>query len=229
MDRKTLSLLAVILVLCLFSSCSSHPEEALLKRYFSALSLNDNTTLSTMALEPTDISAKSWEILNVSEEVVETFALPKMNKDELDFKKQLEDHVGVTLDARDEWDNAVYEEERARTRAAKRAAQAKADELKVKYDEILGEHKEMQKNYNEAKAAAAREEEIAIFSLGAGELPTIRDFTGEVFKKEVDVKTEGETGVQNYRIYLRRYILQDEATGIHHRGRWIIVKFENLS
>jgi hypothetical protein len=229
MDRKTLSLLAVILVLCFFSSCTSNPEEALLKRYFSALSLNDNTTLSTMALEPTDISADSWEILNVSEEVVEPFALGDMNKNELDFKKQLEDHVGVTLDARDEWDNAVYEGERARTRAARRAANAKADELKVKYDEILAEHKEMQKTYNEAKAAAAKEEEIATFSLGAGELPTIRDFTGEVFKKEVDVKTDGEAGVNNYRIYLRRYILQDEATGIHHRGRWIIVKFENLS
>jgi len=138
MDRKTLSLLAVILVLCFFYSCSSHPEEALLKSYFSALSLNDNATLSTIALEPTDISAKSWEIINVSEEVVEPFKLLEMNKDELDFKKQLEDHVGVTLDARDEWDNAVYEEERARTRAAKRAAKAKADELKVKYDEVLG-------------------------------------------------------------------------------------------
>jgi hypothetical protein len=229
MDRKTLSLLAVILVLCFFCSCSSHPEEALLKRYFAALSLNDNTTLSTMALEPIDISAESWEIINVSEEVVEPFKLLDMNKNELDFKKQLEDHVGVTLDARDEWDNVVYEEERARTRAAKRAAKAKADELKVKYDEVLGEHKEMQKNYNEAKAAAVKEEEIATFSLGTGELPTIRDFTGEVFKKEVDVKTEGETGVDNYRIYLRRYILQDEATGIHHRGRWIILKFENLN
>lgn len=229
MDRKTLSLLAVILVLCFFCSCSSHPEEALLKRYFAALSLNDNTTLSTMALEPIDISAERWEIINVSEEVVEPFKLLDMNKNELDFKKQLENHVGVTLDARDEWDNVVYEEERARTRAAKRAAKAKADELKVKYDEVLGEHKEMQKNYNEAKAAAAKEEEIATFSLGTGELPTIRDFTGEVFKKEVDVKTEGETGVDNYRIYLRRYILQDEATGIHHRGRWIILKFENLN
>jgi hypothetical protein len=229
MDRKTLSLLAVILVLCFFCSCSSHPEEALLKRYFAALSLNDNTTLSTMALEPIDISAESWEIINVSEEVVEPFKLLDMNKNELDFKKQLENHVGVTLDARDEWDNVVYEEERARTRAAKRAAKAKADELKVKYDEVLGEHKEMQKNYNEAKAAAAKEEEIATFSLGTGELPTIRDFTGEVFKKEVDVKTEAETGVDNYRIYLRRYILQDEATGIHHRGRWIILKFENLN
>ncbi|MGD9344395.1 MAG: hypothetical protein PVH84_00925 [Candidatus Aminicenantes bacterium] len=229
MDKKTLSLLAVILVLCFFWSCSSHPEEALLKRYFSALSLNDNTTLSTMALEPTDISADSWEIINVTEEVVEPFKLPEMNTEEMDAKKTLEDHVGVTLDARDEWDNAVYEEERARTRAAKRAARAKADELKVKYDEILSEHKEMQKTYNEAKADAAREQEIAIFSLGTGELPTIRDFTGEVFKKQVDVKTEGEAGVKNYRIYLRRYILQDEATGIHHRGRWIIVKFENLN
>ncbi|MGB3862026.1 MAG: hypothetical protein WA915_08055 [Candidatus Aminicenantaceae bacterium] len=229
MDRKTLSLLAVILVLCFFCSCSSHPEETLLKRYFSALSLNDNTTLSTMALEPTDISAESWEVLNVSEEVVEPFKLSDMNKAELDFKKQLEDHVGITLDARDVWDNTVYEEERARTRAAKRAAKAKADELKVKYDEVLDEHKELQKNYNEAKAAAAKEEEIATFSLGAGELPTVRDFTGEVFKKEVDIKTEGEAGVSNYRIYLRRYILRDEATGIHHRGRWIILKFENLS
>lgn len=229
MDRKTLSLLAVILVLCFFCSCSSNPEEALLKRYFSALSLNDNTTLSTIALDPADMSADSWEILNVSEEIVEPFALSDINKDELDFKKQLENHVGITLDARDEWDNVVYEEERARTRAARRAAKAKADELKIKYDEILDEHKEMQKNYNEAKAAAAKEEEIATFSLGAGELPTIRDFTGEVFKKEVDVKTEGEDGVKNYRIYLRRYILQDEAIGIHHRGRWIIVKFESLS
>jgi len=182
-----------------------------------------------MALEPTDISADSWEIINVTEEQVEPFKLPEMNKEEMDAKKTLEDHVGVTLDARDEWDNAVYEEERARTGAAKRAARAKADELKVKYDEILEEHKEMQKTYNEAKAAAAREQEIATFSLGAGELPTIRDFTGEVHKKQVDVKTEGEAAVKNYRIYLRRYILQDEATGIHHRGRWIIVKFENLN
>jgi len=229
MDKKTLSLLAVILILCFFWSCTSNPEKDLLNRYFSALSLNDSTTLSTMALEPTDISADSWEIINVTEEQVEPFKLPEMNKEEMDAKKTLEDHVGVTLDARDEWDNAVYEEERARTGAAKRAARAKADELKVKYDEILEEHKEMQKTYNEAKAAAAREQEIATFSLGAGERPTIRDFTGEVHKKQVDVKTEGEAAVKNYRIYLRRYILQDEATGIHHRGRWIIVKFENLN
>jgi len=229
MDRKFLSLFAVILVLCFLSSCSSHPEEQILKRYFSALELNDNTTLSTMALEPVAMEMDSWEIISVSEEVVENFALSDMNTEEASLKKQLEGHVGVTLDARDTWDNAVYEGERARTRAAKRAAQQKADELKVKYDEVLAEHKDLQKGYNEAKAAAAKEEEIATFSLGTGEMPTIRDFTGESHKKEVDLKTEGPSGVKNYRVFLRRYILKDESMGVTHRGRWIIVRIQSLS
>jgi len=229
MDRKFLSLFAMILLLCFLSSCSSHPEEQLLKRYFSALQLNDNATLSTMAIEPVAMETESWEIISLGEEVVDSFALPDMSADEARLKKELEDHVGITLDARDTWDDAVYEGERARTRAARRAAQKKAEELKVKYDEVLNEHKELQKNYNEAKAAAAKEEEIATFSLGTGEMPTIRDFTGEVYKKEVDVKTEGEAGVKNYRVFLRRYILKDEAMGITHRGRWIIVKIQALS
>jgi hypothetical protein len=229
MDRKFLSLFAMILVLCFLSSCSSNPEEQLLQRYFSALQLNDNATLSTMAIEPVAMETDSWEIISVSEEIVDEFKLAEMNQEELSLKKELEDHVGVTLDARDEWDNAVYEGERARTRAARRAAQKKAEDLKVKYDEVLNEHKDLQKNYNEAKAAAAKEEEIATFSLGTGEMPTIRDFTGDVHKKEVDVKTEGESGVKNYRVNLRRYILKDEAMGITHRGRWIIVKIVAIS
>jgi len=229
MDRKFLSLFVVIIVLGFLSSCSSHPEQQLLQRYFSALQLNDNATLSTMALEPVAMETEDWEIISVGEEIVDSFKLPEMSREEARLKKELEDHVGVTLDARDAWDDAVYEGERARTGAAKRAAQNKAEELKVKYDEVLEEHKELQKNYNEAKADAAKEEEIATFSLGAGEMPTIRDFTGEVYKKEVDVKTEGQSGVKNYRVFLRRYILKDEAMGITHRGRWIIVKIQALS
>ena len=228
MDRKILSLFVVILVLCFLSSWSSHPEEQLLKRYFSALQLNDNTTLSTMALEHVAMETDSWEIISVSEDIIESFALADMNNEESRLKKELENHVGVTLDARDTWDNAVYKGERARTRAARRAAQKKADDLKVKYDEVLAEHKDLQKGYNEAKAAAAKEEEIATFSLGTGEMPTIRDFTGEVHKKEVDVKTEGQSVVKNYRVILRRYILKDEGMGVTHRGRWIIVKIQSL-
>jgi len=136
--------------------------------------------------------------------------------------------VGTTLDARDELDNAKFDLERARTRAARRAAQNKVDELQAKYDEVYEEHKELQKEYNEAKAAAQREEEISAFSLGVSDLPNIRDFSGEMRSKIVDIRAISDEGENDYRIYLRTYTLKDETLGITHRGRWIIVKFESL-
>ncbi|GAH16137.1 unnamed protein product, partial [marine sediment metagenome] len=59
--------------------------------------------------------------------------------------------------------------------------------------------------------------------------PTIRNFTGEVASKEVEVQITGDDGaVNNYKIYLRTYTLKDEANNLSHRGRWIIVKFEKI-
>jgi hypothetical protein len=229
MRRKIPVILGVVLLIFLVQSCQQNPEEGLLKRYFHAVSLNDLTTMSTMALEPVAIDVKSWQILNVGEEQIEPAKLPELNKKELELKKKLEDHVGVTLDARDALDEAEFELENARTRAARRAARSKVDELQAKYDEIYEEHKELQKQYNEAKAEAAREEEITLFSLGAGELPNVRDLTGDMHVKEVDVKIVSKEGEEKtYRFYLRRYNLRDEAMGLDRRGRWIIVKFEPM-
>lgn len=229
MRRKILIILGIAFLVFIVQTCQQKPEEGLLKRYFHALSLNDLTTMSTMALEPVSLDVKDWDIVSVSEEIIEPASLPDLNKKELELKKKLEDHVGVTLDARDALDEAKFELDNARTRAAKRAAQKKADELQAKYDEIYTEHKELQRQYNEAKAASAREEEITLFSLGAGELPNVRDFTGDVHSKEVDVKIVGKEGEgRTYRFYLRRYNLRDEAMGLNRRGRWIIVKFEPL-
>jgi len=228
MDRKNLALIGLVFLLFAFYSCSSNPEKTLLHKYFNALSLNDITTLSTIALEPISIKADRWEIINVVEELIEPAKLPDMNKKELELKKKVEESIGITLDAKSEWDDAVFDYEKARTRAAKRAAKEKADELEIKYDEILTNHKNLQKEYNEAKAAAAREEEIATFSLGVGEQPNIRDFTGEVIYKQVDLKIDSEAGTKNYRVYLRKYTLKDETLNLTHRGRLIITKFEAL-
>lgn len=227
MRRKIPIILGLAFLMFIVQTCKHNPEEGLLKRYFHAVSLNDLTTMSTMALEPFDMDVKSWDIISVSEEVIEPAPLPELNKKELEFKKKLEDHVGVTLDARDALDEAEFELENARTRAAKNAARAKVDELQAKYDETYEEHKELQKQYNESKAAAAREEEITLFSLGAGEIPNVRDLTGDSQSKEVDVKIViKEEEEKTYRFYLRRYELRDEAMGLDRRGRWVIVLFE---
>ncbi len=229
MKRKMPLIIGIALLVFVVQYCQQNPEEGLLKRYFHALTLQDLTTMSTMALEPVEIDVKSWEIVNVGEEQVTPAALPLLNKKELELKKKVEDSVGITIDARDELDVAEFELENARTRAARTAAKKKVDELQVKYDEIYENHKQLQKDYNEAKAASAREEEITSFSLGAGELPNIRELTGDLHSKEVDVRIINEEKQEKtYRFYLRRYSLRDEAMNLDRRGRWIIVAFEPL-
>lgn len=230
MARKSLSVIGIVLLVFVLQSCQQSPEKSILKRYFHAVTLNDVTTMSKMAIEPIDLDLESWEIINVSEEVIKPTPLPGYNKNELDLKKQVEDSVGITLDARDELDNAEFERDNARTRAARRAGQKKVDEMQAKYDEIHERHLQLQKDYNEAKEIAADEEEITNFSLGvgSGDIPNLREFTGEVHSTEVEVKVQGESGTKNYKFYLKRYNLKDETSNIPHRGRWIIVKIEPL-
>lgn len=229
MKRKSLSAIGVILVLFVLQSCTSHPEEGLLKRYFNAIRLNDVTTMSTMAVEPISMDVESWEIISVSEEKIEPASLPEMNRLELELKKKVEESVGITLDAKDELLDAEYERDQARTRAARRAAQNKIKELQATYDEIYATHQQLQTDYNEAKAATAREEQIASFSLGAGDITNIRDLTGEVHSKEVDIKVVGKEATKNYRLYLRMFNLKDEVLNVKRRGQWKIIKFELIS
>ncbi len=226
MTKKTCSIMGIILLLSVLSSCSSPPEEGLLKRYFSALTMNDRMTQSTMAIEPVAIDAQNWKILSVSEEVIEQFKLAEMDATERDLQKKLTDHVGPVQELDDTLWAAKEDLKAARTGAARRAAQARVDEAQAKFDEERGIHSQMQKEVNEAQAEAKKEEEIAEFSLGARNLPNIRMLTGEVFSKEVDIRAEGQSGTKDYRFYLRRYVLEDETLNLSHRGRWIITKIE---
>ena len=220
--------MGIILLLSVLSSCSSPPEEGLLKRYFSALNMNDRMTLSTMAIDPVSIDAQSWEIFNEPVEVIEEFKLAEMDASERELQKKLTDHVGPVQELDDELWAAKEDLKAARTGAARRAAQNRVDEAQVKFDEERAIHGQMQKDVNDAQATAREEEEIAEFSLGAGNLPNIRMLTGEVFSKEVDIRAEGQTVTKEYRFFLRRYVLEDETLNLTHRGRWIITKIENI-
>ena len=229
MNRKVLSILGIILVIAVVSSCSSNPERGLLDRYFNALSLNDNTTVRTMAISPATFDFVSWEILNVTEEVIRPFGLKALDDQEKEFKKKQDDSIGITLAARDELDNALFERNNARSRTARAAAQKTVDELQEAYDTQRAAHDELVKEYNTAREAASKEDELANFSLG-GDYPMIREFVGEVFSREVDIKVDMKDGTSSdYKVFLRRYVLTDEAQNMPHRGRWIIVKFEKLT
>jgi hypothetical protein len=231
MGKKNLYLLgAILLVVAAFTGCASQPDKAVIERYFHAIQLNDVTTMSTIAANPVDIDFKSFEIVRFGEAKVETAGLPEMTKKEADFKKKLEDHVGPTLDAKDVLDVAKEELDNARTKAAKSAAQKKVDDLQAKYDQEYELHKQLQKDYNDAKSAAGHEEEISIFSLGEKEVPNIRDLTGEVQSKEIEVKVVTKAGAEkSYLFQLRLYNLKDEVLNRMRRGRWVITEIKGLS
>ncbi len=228
MSRKNLSLMGIFLVMIFMQSCSSDPEKNLLDRYFHASTLNDVDTLSAMAIAPISIKAESYEILSVTEEVIQPATLPDLNKKYLDIKKQVEDSVSITLSSSDELDNAKFEEETARTAAAKRAARTKVSAAQVKYDEQYEKHKNIQVEKNDAEAAADKEEVITLFSLGVQELLNVRDLTGEVVFKELTVRIVGEEGTRDYKFFLRKYTLKDEVMNQSWRGRFIFVKIEPL-
>ncbi len=230
MRRKSISLVALSLLLIVFflQSCQSKPEEGVLKRYFHAVALNDKTTMGSMAMEPIDMDVESWKIVSSSEEIIEPAPLPDLNAKELELKKKVEDSVSITVEAKEDLDDAIFEMENARTRTARRVAQQKVDELQAKYEEIRENHNQVQADYNEAKNAATREESIVNFSLGAGDLPNIRDFTGDFHRKEVVIEVKGKEDIKKYKTSMRRYVLQDEALNMTRRGRWIIVKFEPI-
>ena len=233
MRRKGLIVLgavAVLFILISLQSCKSTPEKGLLRAYFSAISMKDTTTMSTMAVEPISIDAASWNIISVSEEKIDPTNLVELGKAELEFKKKLEEHVGPVMDAEDALYGAQEEQKAARTGGAKAAAKKKVDEMQAKFDQEREIHRQLQRDYNEAKAGALKEKDTAIFSLGAGEVANIMDLAGTVHTKDVDVKITGkDSQAKTYRFNLRRYELKDEAANLPRRGRWIIVKYEPVA
>jgi hypothetical protein len=230
MRRKSLIVVGLVFALVSLQNCSSKPEQSLLQSYFHAITLNDITTMSTMAIDPIKIEAESWKILKVTEEKIEPASIADFGKKEADLKKAYDGSSAPALDAKDTLDTAKDEFNSARTAAAKAAAKAKVDEAQKKFDEAYKNNRDLLNQYNEAKAAAAKEEEITSFSLGAGQLPNIRDLKGNVHSKDVDVEVKAKDGAAKvYKITIKMYDLKDEAANINRRGRWVITKFEQPS
>jgi len=229
MARKSIIVFGIVLLLLVLQSCVSKPEESILKRYVHAIILKDKATMASMAMEPISFDVERWEIVSVSPETVEPASLPQLNEEEKKLQKQMQDSVGITMDAKDAADDADYEWKNARSAEAKRVAKKKKDELQAKYEEIRAQHDQIMRDYNLAKQASIREEEISTFSLGASEMANIRDLKGDVRSKEVEIKAISKAGTKNVKFYLKKYDLKDEAMNLPFRGRWIIVKIEILN
>jgi len=226
MRKKTLIVIGLMVALFIVQACSPKPEQGLLKSYFNAVTMNDNSTMATMALKPFQPDMVSWDIVSISPEEIKPASLPELNKIEVEAKKAQDTQIGPTLDADALLKDAQDEKDLARSAGGKAAAQRKIDELQLKYDAENAKMQELKKAYNDAKKAAAEEEEMTMFSLGVRELATVRELTGNVHSKNVEIAVKTKAGgTKNYRLNMRQYMLKDEVNNINHRGRWVIIEF----
>jgi hypothetical protein len=229
MKKTSLIVLSALLVLFSLTSCSSSPEKGILERYFHSVSMNDVSTLSTMALEPVTMEVGSWKLTKVSEEKIVPATLADLNAKELDIKKQMEGHIEPVMKAKDVLDGAKDEYDTARTGGARGAAKAKVDAAQKAYDAEYALHNELKKGYNDAKSAAQKEEDLTYFSLGVKDLASIRDLKGEVHTKDLEVAVTDKAGaVKNFALTIVMYDLKDEALKLDHHGRWVITKFQTI-
>ncbi len=231
MKVKSLWLIGLITVVVLISAaCSSTPEKTLLDKYFHAVSMKDNQTMAAMAWKPLEIDYASFTIVEVSPEKVEPVSLPALNEKEAEAKKKVDDHIGPVVDAKDALDAATDELDNARTSAARATLKKKVEQLQAKYDEEYNIHKELQRQYGEAKEAAAREEQITLFSLGLKNLPGIRSLNGDVHTKELVISVKNKAGVERkYKVEMRKYVLKDETGKVAYSGQWKIIDFVPVS
>lgn len=230
MRKKVFLVIGLMVAFLVVTACSPAPEKNLLSRYFNAMTLNDNQTMASMALQPIQIELDSWEILSVGPETITPARLADLNARELELKKELEGNIGPTVEAKDLLDIAQEDMDTARTSGARAAAKRKVDELQAKYDAQYARHRGLQQNYNDAKTATAAEEEMTKFSLGVRELATIRELTGNVHSKEVEVGIRNKAGATlKYRLFMKQYALRDEVNNLRHNGRWVIIKFEPIA
>jgi hypothetical protein len=230
MRKRTLIVLGLFAAFIVIQGCMSAPEKTLLKKYFNAVQMNDNDTMSSMALEPLQPELGSWSILNIGADKVEPAALPDLNKAEIEAKKLQDAQIGPTIDADTAVKDAQFEMDTTRSAGAKATLKKQVEQLQAKYDLENGKMQELKKAYNAAKTAAAAEEEMTMFSLGQRELAIVRELTGTVHTKEVDISISNRAGVaKKYRLLLKQYLLKDEANNIRYNGRWVIIKFEPLA
>ena len=229
MRKKALIVIGLLVAFFVVTGCSSKPEKSLLSRYFNAVQLNDNDTMSSMALEPFQPELGSWEIVSIGPEQVQPAVLPDLNKTEIEAKKAQDAQIGPTIDADTALKDAQDEKDLARSAAGKAAAQRKIDEAQAKYDAEYKKMTELKKAYTEAKTAAAGEEAVTLFSLGLRELATVRELQGNVHSKDVVVRITTRGGQpKDYRLPMRMYQLVAQPTNLG-RGRWVIIRFEPVS
>lgn len=220
MMKKTILLMALFGLIALMTSCSKG-EEITISKYFEAIKMNDTDTLGAMAMEPKKIIHKKYEVVSISEPIIETLQLPILEKKLIDLTSERKKQLDAAMDKQYELEDMQDELEDTRRRSKKQELE---DQIKLKQDEMNAEKKKLYSimhQINKTKKAISREKALIKSSTGVSDNFAL--YTGETHKSDATIKvTLPDDTVQNYIFEMISYQLsiQDRP----RNGRLVITK-----
>jgi hypothetical protein len=240
MHRRTLLSwlpgIAAVTAVVIVSACSgSADEQQVIKKYFDASRLRDQTTLAniaTVSFRPSeDGVVQSFSIASISDEQPHTLRIKELSA-AYDEAKKADDEFSKRKNA--------YQEENIEAIARVLKAEASNTKLRGKDLEVQQEWSKWReeqaahsKAVSEAQQALAAERGIAELSVfNAANPVNVNDYDGQLITKEVtinaSVKTPDNKSVdRKLLIRLSRAELKN-AAGDQRSGRWIITEIKDV-
>ncbi len=209
--KKTFLILILLSVAIIMTSCSK-AEEVTITKYFQAMKVGetgDKDTMNSMAINPKFINFDSYEIVSISEPVIEPIELPALNEKLMEIDKEKKEVGLAAQEANDEILDLEDELADARSSSKKRELNKKIADAKVKKDELVAKFKNLIISKKELEKKIEFEKSLMKTSVGRSKMPNIDMYKGDSYTSKIDVKvTLPSKEVVDYVFVLRKYSLK---------------------
>ncbi len=221
--KKTLLLVALMIVIMITTSCQK-PEEITLSKYFQAMKAKDRDTMASMAVEPMALEFKSWSMVSSEEPVSEDLILQQLIAGMTDLKKKKDNQIGVVKDKKDALDilKTNLEETRGRRQKADLQKQVEAGEADLAME--TQNYKQSQVEYTQMKNQVEIEKKMVTMSTSIEQNQEL--MTGKAVTITSIVRVTTTSGDKDYVFVLRKYELINPLTNKVAPNRFIILKIQ---
>lgn len=221
--KKTLLLVALLILIMITTSCQK-PEEITLSKYFQAMKAKDRDTMASMAAEPMALEFKSWSMVSSEEPVSEDLILQQLITGLADIKAKKDRQIGLVKDKKDALD--ILKTKLGETRGGRQKAELQ-NQIAAGEQEVAVEtqnYKQAQVDYTQMKNQVEVEKKMVTMSTSIDQNQEL--MTGKAVTIKTIVKITTASGDKEYVFLLRKYELINPVTNKVSPNRFVILKIQ---
>jgi len=240
---KKILIIVSIIVLLLISSACKEKEQTIVEKYFKAMKIKDNTTLSSMAIRPLLVEYKAFKIKTPLGEKQEVDIIyPKLNLELVKLEQKLTEKQENARNKKETFEDAKFyldDKEAAKEDAASgRLPKEYLNDLQGYYEKADKELKKASREYKSTKYRVRKkkieiENEKKLMTLSTGIKKDLDKYKGKATTRVVEVEVDLLNGTKKtYAFTLRKYLLyKDDGKNKdkkYKKSRFVILDIKSV-